>query len=404
MSRFPLISETFILREMVELEWSGWHLELYPLVLEHPPVVHDEAKPWIARAHFISLLSGEIFIENLRMFFQQPLNYISTMLKAIWGNRSSINFLLRAIFLFPKAVWMARHMPESGVVHIHAHYASHSSFVAWLINRLTGIPFSVTVHAHDIFKRKTMLATKLKEAQFIIAISDFNVRYLEDIVGSWVTDKMHVIHCGIIPELYSPREAEPGPSETFEVINIGSLQLYKGHRHLIEACKILRDKGIPIHCRIIGSGELHGKLKLMISTYGLDGIVELVGMKTQKEVAMMLPTAHCYVQPSIVGKLGKMEGIPVSLMEALACSVPVIATDLSGIPELVRDCETGFLVAPNSAEALSEAMLKVFHEPEYAQNLACAGRSLVLQEFELTKNVKRLSSIFDTITPDRIMN
>ncbi len=392
MSRFPHLPETFILREMNALAELGWDIDLYPLVRQQQTVIHAEARPWLPKVRHIPFVSAAVIGANGRALRRNPAQYGRLWQQIVRENASSPKFLIRAAAIFPKAVLAAAQMARDGVNHIHAHYATHPALMAWLIHQLTGITFSVTVHAHDIFVRRDMLATKLRAAAFVVAISNYNRDFLSRTIGPWVRPKTHVVHCGIVPELYAP--VEPGPAAKLELISIGSLQPYKGQTYLIDACARLRDEGIPLRCRIIGGGEEYARLEAQIAAANLHGVVELLGPLPQEDVAQLLPTANCYVQPSIVTPSGKMEGIPVALMEALACQLPVVASNLSGIPELVRPGQTGWLAPPADAPALARALAEVFANPRQARQLAAAGRWLVLQEFSLRPNVQRLAQLF----------
>jgi len=394
MSRFPHLPETFILREMTELEQQGYQVALYPLIVQQQPLIHQEARPWLARAWRLPFLSAPVLAANGRALWRQPLAYPLLWARALAENAVSPNFFMRALALLPKAFYAAQVMQQEGVTHIHAHYATHPALVAWLIHRLTGISYSITVHAHDIFVRTAMLATKLRDASFIAAISEYNREHLARLAGSWIKEKTHIIHCGIVPAHYRPRPLA-GRGERLELIHVGSLQPYKGQCYLIEACSLLRDRAIPFRCRIIGGGEEEENLRRLIRIHGLESTVELLGPMPQEEVARLLPAADCYVQPSIVTPSGKMEGIPVALMEAMACRLPVLATCLSGIPELVRPGETGYLVPPADSLALADALAMVYTQAEQAEAMATAGRQLVLREFELQSNVKRLADLFE---------
>lgn len=394
MSRFPHLPETFILREMTALAESGWQISLYPLILQEQEIVHPEAKSWLAQAKNLPFLSWDVLVANGRYLKQNPVRFISVWIRTLKENWQSFNFFLRALALLPKAAYAAHLMQQEGIDHIHAHYASHPALVAWIIHQLTGIPYSMTVHAHDIFVRTAMLKTKLQDVTFVAAISEFNREYLANLLGDWVCDKIHIVHCGILPENYHPHTNELRSDQPIEIISIGSLQPYKGQKYLIEACAYLREQGIPFRCRIIGEGEERDNLEQQISEHQLGSQVKLLGAKTQEEVATLLRTAHCYIQPSIITETGKMEGIPVSIMEALACDLPVVATQLSGIPELVRADETGYLVPSADASALAAAIIQIYRNYGLAKQLATNGRRLVLQEFELTGNVNRLSHLF----------
>lgn len=394
MSRFPHLPETFILREMNEVERLGWHIVLYPLLVQPQSVMHAEAAAWLPRAQQIPFLSGAVMKDNGRVLCRHPLSYLRLCGQTVLANATSPNFLVRALALFPKAVHAAQQMQAEGVTHIHAHYATHPALFAWLIHRLTGISYSITVHAHDIFVRTAMLAVKLRSASFIAAISHYNREHLAKLVGPWVRDKTHIVHCGINPDRYQARSGPAAPGHPLDILSIGSLQPYKGHTYLLQACALLQQQGIPFRCRIIGGGAEQRRLEQLAAGLGLNGQVQLLGPQPQEYVAELLPTANCYVQPSVVTPSGKMEGIPVALMEAMACRLPVVATDLSGVPELVQPGKTGYLTPPADAPALAGALAEIYAAPQTAWTTAVAGQALVHKEFNLQNSAARLAALF----------
>jgi len=400
MSRFPHLPETFILREMAALEAIGHHLSPYPLLLQRQQVMHQDARPWLARTRTFSLGSRRLLVANLKALLETPRHTITLWYRMVWSLRRSPAFLARALYVFPQAVAASRAMLAEDIEHIHAHYATHPALFAWLIHHLTGLSYSVTVHAHDIFVNQTMLGPKLREAAFIVAISKFNRDFLAHCLGNWVLAKTQVVHCGIAPDNYhvapAPRSDIPRP---LEIVSVGSLQPYKGHRYLLAALGYLRDDGIPFRCRIAGEGEERGQLEALLTSSALEGHVTLLGACTETEVASLLATGNCYVQPSIATASGKMEGIPVAIMEALASSLPVIASELSGIPELIQAGKTGYLVPPGDAATLAETLKHVYHHPAEARALALAGRALVAEQFDLQKNARQLSSLFAMLRP-----
>lgn len=392
MSRFPLISETFILREMIEVERQGHEIMLYPLICQNQPVIHDDANNWMSRAQCSPFISLPILTENIRRFAQTPLMYISILAQILWHNRSSLDFMIKGVSLFPKAVYLARRMKDLGIDHIHAHYASHPALEAWIINKLTGISYSITIHSHDIYDCHSMLGPKLKNATFLAPISEYNIKYLENLLGDWVRTKCRVIHCGINPDRYMPSSPK-GKDDILKIIQIGSLHWKKGQTYLIQAMAILRDRGIPFHLRIIGEGEERVNIEKVISNYKLTSQVEMLGAKTQDEVAKLLGTADCYIQSSI------SEGIPVAIMEAMACELPVISTNITGIPELVLDGETGILVEPKDVSAMASALETLYKKtPEQRLEMGKKGREWVLKEFTLEGNVRKLVACFESIT------
>jgi glycosyltransferase involved in cell wall biosynthesis len=304
----------------------------------------------------------------------------------------SPKFLLRALYIFPVAVRMAGEMEALGVDQIHAHYATHPALTAWIISRLTDIPFSITVHAHDIYVNRTMLLPKLKDAAFIRAISDFNKKFLIDLYGDWLADKIQVVHCGIHLDKYKPADIKADGD--FRIISVGSLQKYKGHTYLLRACKILAEQGSPFQCKIVGGGKLRDSLGDLIQDLGISGQVGLMGPKTEDEVAELLADAQCFVLPSVITREGKMEGIPVVLMEALANKLPVVASDISGIPELIVDGSTGSLVPQKEPQALAEKIIWVSENQHEASKMAELGYQKVKEDFNIEKVIVQLEELF----------
>jgi glycosyltransferase involved in cell wall biosynthesis len=379
---------------MVEMERLGWEVSIYPLILQKQTVVHPQANAYLSRAKDIRLLSIQLVRANISALVHHPRLYLLTAARMLWENRTSLKFLLRSLVVFPKSIYMAELMQQEGIQHIHAHYATHPALAAWIIQRFTAIPYSVTVHAHDIYVEKAMLPTKLKNAAFISSISEFNRDYLIGEIGEGIKEKIKVVRCGVLPDQYI-QDHHPRSETRFTILNIGSLQPYKGQKYLIEACRLLRERGIPIVCKIVGGGELIHSLKDQIAASDLQETIQLLGPRTQEEIARLLPKADCYVQPSIITSTGKMEGIPVGIMEAMASGVPVVATNISGIPELVRDQQTGLLVPPEDSLALADAIERLYREPKFTQRLIENGIQLVTQEYDLRMNVKTLSLLVE---------
>lgn len=394
MSRFPHLPETFILREMDAMESLGWTLSLYPLILQKSALCHAEARPWMVRAQRIGLCSVASALALFRLAFRRPrllLHLISTLLK---GHRHDLKTLTKALAIVPKSVLAAQRMQDEGIEHIHAHYATYPALAAWMIHQLTAIPYSVTVHAHDIFVDRSMLSIKLHQAAFVAAISTFNRDFLIRHLGTEIADKIRIVHCGIDPLDYEKAAKAPhADDETFRILSTGSLQPYKGQTHLIRACALLKERGVPFSCKIIGGGLLHARLAREIIDWHLEAEVSLLGPKPQNEVARLLAESDCYVQPSVITPSGKMEGIPVSIMEAFATGLPVVASDISGISELVRPDETGYLVPPEDTKALADQLETVYRNPTLALQLAKQGQALVREEFNIMKSARQLAHL-----------
>jgi glycosyltransferase involved in cell wall biosynthesis len=394
-SRFPVVTETFILREILELERHGTPVEIFSLLHQREAVMHEEARPLLSRVCYGSLGVLALLRSHLHYFIRRPRQYLRVWWAAIRGNLKSAEFLTRAVYVLLQAPRFARKMEEAGVEHVHAHWATHPALAAFVIRRLTGLPYSFTAHAHDLYVQRAMLGEKLREASFVVTISAFNRRLLTELYGPEIANKTAVVHCGVDPSSFaSPRVRMRRAGSEVTFLCVASLRDYKGHRYLIDACTQLAEQHLPFRCLLVGEGEERPNLETLIQRRGLEDRVKLLGAQPQDRVRELLRACDAVVLPSVVTDYGKMEGIPVALMEALAAERPVVATRISGIPELVEDGVTGLLVPERDPLQLSRALQRIAHEPLLGSLLASAGRRKVMRQFNLSANTEALVQLF----------
>jgi colanic acid/amylovoran biosynthesis glycosyltransferase len=237
-----------------------------------------------------------------------------------------------------------------------------------------------------------MLPEKVAEAAVVVPISDFNRRVILDECGPAAAPKLVVVHCGVDPGVLRPGATRtPGP---LTVVCVGTLHEVKGQRHLVEACRLLVEQGVDVRCHLVGAGPDEGDLRRQVAAGGLEGRVVFEGSRTTDEVAALLQRADVLAAPSVPTRAGKREGIPVVLIEAMSSAVPVVASDLSGIPELVQDGTTGLLVPPGDAAGLARALRRLAEEPALAARLGRAGRARVEAEFDVHRSARRLVELF----------
>ena len=393
MSRFPKITETFILYEILALEARGVTVDVHPLLREREESVHPEAARLLKRIRFHSFLSLPIIAANAHYAFRRPVAYFGALYEVLSGPFGSLNFFAGAAGIFPKSVRFAYEMERAGVQHVHAHFATHPTVAALIIHRLTGIPFSFTVHGHDLHVEKRMLAEKLSAARFAVAISDYNRDTMIEECGEWAKGKIAVVHCGIDPRVFDATARKTRGDGTLKMLCVGRFDEVKGHPVLVEACRKLSERGIPFVCDLVGEGPRRPEVEALIERAGLTGRVRTLGPQPRLEVVRLLSECDVFALPSVMAANGEREGIPVSLMEAMAMGIPVVSSKLSGIPELVESGVSGVLVEPGDASALSESLEKLAREPELRARLGEAGRAKVLRDFDLSLNVDRLAAL-----------
>ena len=369
------------------------------LLREEPATIHAQALPWIDRALFTPLIDARIARDVAHELLRRPWRMMSLLVRTAWEARGSLNALGGVLAFFPKSVSLGRRLRELGAGHVHAHFATHPGHAARVMSQLGGddvLPFSMTAHAHDIFVTQAGLRGRVRAASFTRCISAFNARFLQELLGprDAPASELPVIHCGIEPEKYTATAATR-PIPPLRLLCIAALKPYKGVAHLVDAVALARAGGLDVTCRVLGAGPLRDELEARIRAASLGAAFELAGTRTQDEVTAELTACDALVLPSVVAADGQMEGIPVALMEALAAGVPVVATRISGIPELVRHAETGFLVEPGDAAALASSFGAIAADPAGARRLAARGAELVRREFALDDVVSRLAAQID---------
>ena len=388
MSRFPRLSETFVLYELLAVEASGVEVDLYPLIRERADVVHPEALDLCARARFQPFLSLPILRSQLHFLRRAPRAYLGALRDLLVGTWGSLNFFVGALGIFPKVAHAARLMQAEGVDHLHCHFATHPAAAGFVVHRLTGIPYSFTAHGSDLHVDRHMLCTKLSESAFAVPVSRYNRDVMIDECGERVRSKLVVIHCGVDLGVFRP--ADPPAGGPFTILAVGTLHEVKGQAYLIEACRLLREDRIDVVCKVVGDGPDRKALTRQIADAGLEERVILLGRRDRSQVSQLLRTAHVLAAPSVPTKRGKREGIPVVLMEAMASGLPVVASRISGIPELVENDVSGLLVPPRNPRDLADALARLHSDPTLRRTFARAGRTKVEAEFDLRKNAAEL--------------
>lgn len=392
MSRFPKLTETFILYEMEAMEEAGITVELFPLLREKQQVQHSEVEKYLKKAHFHPFFSLKIARANLHYLFRKPLTYLKVIGEVFGGTFGSLNFFFGALGIFPKSVCFAYEMERLKVDHVHAHFATHPAVAGLIIYRLAGIPFSFTGHGSDVHVERRMLDKKVKACAAAITVSEFNKTVMVESCGEQLRDKIHVVHCGVDVSLFDchPKAAGNG---YFQILCVASYEEVKGHKYLVEACKVLKERGIDFTCHLVGYGPLRQKVEKQIAALQLGNYFKIHGGLPRSEVLKLYQEADMCILPSVPTRSGKKEGIPVVLMEAMSSCLPVVSSRLSGIPELVQDGVSGFLTEPGDVEGIANVLQRLHEHPELRSAMGKAGRAFIRENFDLKRNALKLITL-----------
>lgn len=389
-SRFPAVTETFVVNEWLALS-KRFRMQLVSLRRTREAPLHSETRRVMPRVQFLSKPRAGTITAHLRWLVRRPRTYLWVLVTVLRGASGlSRSEGAKELVVFLQSAVLARSAARDGVDQVHAHFAGHPATAAWIVHRLTGIPFSFTAHANDLFVAPALLERKAGDARFVIAISEYNRRVLHE--RSPGSIRVEVVHCGVDLERFNA--TRPGARDPDLVVCVASLSAKKGHAHLIDALALLAERRPEIVLELVGDGPEREPILRRARDRGVAERVRVLGARSSRDVQAILNRAGAFVLPSIRLPSGRMEGIPVALMEAMASGVPVVASRLSGIPELVHDEVTGLLVEPGDPQALAAALARILEDHALAAGLATRARELVEREFDLELEVDRLADLF----------
>jgi glycosyltransferase involved in cell wall biosynthesis len=378
--RFPRYSETFVVTEVLAHEAAGWEVEIFSL---RPP--ND--------THFQDLLAG----------VRAPVRYVpeATRADGFWAALQEAGELLPGTWsTLPdargelaedvyQAVLLAMEVHRRGLDHLHAHFATLAVTVARLAARLAGVPYTFTAHAKDIFHEAVQpadLRRKMEDAAAVVTVSDFNLEYLRRTYGSSAR-RVRRLYNGLDLERFPFREPRNRPPH---VVAVGRLVEKKGFGVLLDAAARLAARGVGFSLELIGAGELERHLRQRIDELGLGACVRLLGPRPQAEIARAVAEAAAFAAPCVVANDGDRDGLPTTLLEAMALGTPCVSTDVTGVPEVVCHGETGLLVPQNDPVALADALERLLADGSLRVELARQARRQIEREFDARVNSARL--------------
>lgn len=404
---FPRLSETFISSEIYRMEQKGLKLRLYVIKPCEEQTGHAgiagsiKAKPLYLPA--TTSLSETPLLRWLRMHLR---DFIGGLWRAFRWRPVSVARAAgaafaqsvrarRAFWAWPRKLYLKEFLQaamiadqlrqDSDVRHIHAHFCHGATTVAWLASKMSGLPFSFTAHAKDLYSPSLnpagLLQRKMKAACFVVTCTDANREYLERQKSG---TPVYCVYHGLNAEFTSLLEKQASKSTNGHVraLAVGRLVRKKGFDLFVDACAILREQGVALEACIVGErGEQENELREKIATHGLSDFVRLAGPMSQADLYQEYRQSTVFCLPCRVLENGDRDGIPNVLLEAMACGLPVITTGISGIPEAVKDGVNGLLIPPEDPSALAAALLRIQSDRELATRLSSQAMSTVTNHF-----------------------
>ena len=336
---------------------------------------------------------GKLLFSALAAPFLFRGRLFSAAWNAVFGRRESFKIRLKGMWHLLMAAYWATSLRHEKISLIHSQWIHSAGTVAMYGAWLLGVPFSFTGHAADLFRDRAALLDKIERAEFIVCISEFHREFF--LQNGARPDQLHIVYCGIDGKHFVPVPAGRQPVTVPRILSSGRLVEKKGFNYLIDACALLKARGVAFECVIGGSGPLETELRDQIAASGLGDEVHLTGEAIKQEhIPEFMHSGHLYCLPCVWAADNDVDGLPQMLMEAMACGLPSVSTRLVGIPDLVIDRETGLLVEPESPEQLADALQLLLEDPELSQQLAQEGRRIVLEKFDINRSLEPLVALF----------
>ena len=382
--RFPSFGQTFCYREVVELARQGITPPIFSIrnPSDEPP--QDWDARIVNRVHYLP--EEKELLDDVRRASKKQ-NLDSEIIDALdeWGRRTDFLRLYQAVYVG----WRLR---EMGIGHVHAHFMGMAARTAFWIHKFFPITFSFTAHANDIFAPRNFevgLVKLVDAARVIVTVSAYAKKFLQERFPERAARIRHIYNGLNLAEFGRTHFSCNPPL----ILGVGRLIAKKGFADLIRACGLIAERGKSFRCEIIGEGPLEDELRGQIERLNLQDRVALSGARPMGEVRRRLIAANVFVLPSIIDPDGGMDNLPTVIMEAMATGLPIVSTTIGGIPEMVVENETGFLVQPGDVAALADAIEQVIDDRLLAQRLGQGGYERAQQLFSIDKNVRELCTL-----------
>jgi glycosyltransferase involved in cell wall biosynthesis len=382
--RFPSFGQTFCYREVAELDRQDVAAPIFSIRKPKGEPPQDWDIRIVQRVQYLP--DEKELLEDVRgAAKKRKLGMDIVAALDQWGRRTDFLRLYQAVYI-------GLRLREMGVGHVHAHFAGMAARTAFWINKFFPITFSFTAHANDIFVPTDFevgLDKLVDTARAIITETDYAAQFLRERFPDRA-GRVHRIYNGLDLSEFGRADFSSVPPL---IIAVGRLIPKKGFSDLIRTCALLARRGKSFRCEIIGEGAVENDLRDKIEQLGLQHCVILAGAKPQSQLRRCLAAANVFALPSVVDPEGGMDNLPTVIMEAMATGLPVVSTNIGGIPEMVIENETGFLVQAGDAVAMAEAIHEIIGDPSVAQRLGQSGYERARTLFSIDKNVRDLYAL-----------
>ncbi len=395
---YPRISETFISNEILLLEKMGFTMRLFPMRQPRETFSHASVKEIKARVDYLPtellLDFPRLLLPNIFLAAKKPKQFKNTLRIAGQGV-SKGNELATLKHLFQAGYLTNNHLgKDQNIVQLHGHFAHSPTSVTMFASLLSGIPFSFTAHAKDIYTSdKEKIRKKIAHARFVVTCTRHNKEYLQAIAGHCPTP-IYCIYHGIDLGLFQQTVPHHETHNPFKILTVARMTQKKGLPTIYKALAGLRQKGIQFQHTLIGDGDDRAKILALISSLDLEDCCQWIGTQSHEQVLLHFKASDLFVLGCEIADNGDRDGIPNVLVESLAMGVPALSTNVSAIPEILINGKTGMTVPPSEPEELEKSMLRILTDTRLRERLIAGGKERVKNNFDNGQWIQKLAEIF----------
>jgi colanic acid/amylovoran biosynthesis glycosyltransferase len=393
---FPNFIETMIYREVEAVRGRGYRV--YTFSIRRPPdaLIPADARTLAEATRYILPVSPlRLLVRHLRAIRRHGRAYWGALWHVLSGTHADVGDRLRSVCHFAEAVSVLPEVEELGIDHIHAHWAVGATTVALVVSRLLDIPFTFTAHAYDIWREQLLLPEKLHAASQTVTCTGCNRDHLIHTYGADPA-KIRVVYHGVDLQRFRPQPRQVNGEPV--VLSVGRLVEQKGYEYLLHACADLASDGERFQCRIVGDGPRRAGLEALADRLGLSDRVHFLGKMFHEQLVAEYAAADVFALLCVPASDDDRDGIPNTLIEAMAMELPVVSTRFSGIPELVTDGATGFLTETADHRGAASALRTLLRDPALRMRMGIAGRTRVAAAFTVDAATAALDEMFRAAT------
>lgn len=403
---YPVFTQPFIFREVEGLRRMGYPLSVYSLYGRSLDKCSPEMRQVAPFTHTLGMRAFFVVLWALiSQWVQSPVRMWRISRKALCHWWPSFEVLGENVWAWAVGVYLARRFSQAGIDHIHAPWPRGTATAAWVASQLSGIPFSTAARGDNLDPVDPDLVSKLRAAVCIRANNRADELRIQSLLPPAEQRKTCLIYNSLT--LHVQGQAAVPMQAPVQLLALGRFDITKGFEYLLEACKILKDQGLHFQLtlaggggRWLGLGQLGPKLEKMCVDLGLQDCVRMPGLITHTDLPATLLHSDIFVAPCVIHASGRRDGIPNTVIEAMAYGLPTVATNINALPEIVRHQQTGLSVPEKDPVALAAALRYLMEHPQEARTLGEQGSQLVQSMFQAENNIRHLAEMFLQTTKD----